>query len=206
MEKSGYIFLSYSRKNSKFALQLAEDLRENGFKVWMDQSDIEGGRHWDNRIEDALKNASFVVLVVSPSSAVSENVQDEVSFAKKKKVHIIPVVHKETEIPMRWHRLQFIDMQKKYEFGLKTLLDTLNGLPIIIPPTGHFSSKFMLYIGILLSVLGIIALFLYQFYLKDIAHESITDLKNLAQSTKVIYKGNTIVIGNGNKDINITQE
>ena len=88
VQNNKHIFLSYSRVDTKFAKRIATDLRGQGFDVWMDQSHIPGGKHWDNDIEEALKNASVVVLIISKASVKSENVKDEVSFAKNRNVKV----------------------------------------------------------------------------------------------------------------------
>jgi len=129
MQDKEHIFLSYSRMDTKFANRIASDLRDRGFEVWMDQSHIPGGKHWDNDIEEALKNAFVVVLIVSPSSATSENVKDEIAFAKRKHVHIIPLVHEEAETPLGWDRLQWIEINKNYHQGLDELLASIKGEP-----------------------------------------------------------------------------
>ena len=62
-------FISYSRADSEFALQLARDLKAAGAHVWLDQLDIHAGHEWDNAIEAALVAAPQMLLILSPSSA-----------------------------------------------------------------------------------------------------------------------------------------
>ena len=197
--KKKYIFLSYSRTDTKFAKQIADDLINHGFDVWMDQSHIPGGKHWDNDIEKALKNSFVVVLIVSHASVASENVKDEVVFAKKRNIHIIPVVHQEAETPLGWDRLQWIELHKDYHSGLNELVESIEGAPLSSPSPFKFQKvlKIIFYIAVALSIVGLVVFFLNN----NSKQTQSTDIK----STK-IYKGNSIVIGNGNSDINITQE
>jgi len=74
------IFISYSKKDSDFAHQLADDLETAGFKVWIDKS-IGGGDLWRETIEKNLKAAGEVIIVVSPNSMASEWVKHEGSLA-----------------------------------------------------------------------------------------------------------------------------
>ena len=74
-------FISYSREDSEFVLRLAEDLRAVGARVWLDQLDIEPGQAWDSAVEKALVESGRMLLVLSPASAASKNVRNEMSFA-----------------------------------------------------------------------------------------------------------------------------
>jgi len=194
-----YVFLSYSRTDTKFAKRLANDLKNHDFDVWMDQTHIPGGKHWDNNIEEALKNSFVVVVVVSPASVSSENVKDEISFAKKRDIPIVPAVYKEAETPLGWDRLQWIELHKDYDKGLNELVESIGGVPLYPSSSLNFRKvlKILFFSVIVLSIVGLVVFFLN------------TNTKQ-TQSTNIkstnIYKGNSIVIGDGNSDINITQE
>jgi hypothetical protein len=119
-------FCSYSRADAEFALKLAEDLKAAGANVWMDQLDIEPGAPWDRTVEEALAAASRILVILSPASVSSDNVSDELSFALSKHKRIIPVLHRECNVPFRLARLQHIDFTHDYERGLKALVKTLS--------------------------------------------------------------------------------
>src|SRR5687768_13788131 len=108
-------FVSYSRADSPFAVKLASDLRANGASVWLDQLDIAPGARWDNAIEDALRRSARVIVVLSPTSVASQNVQDEVSFALDEGKMIVPVLVEACSIPMRLRRLQHVDFTPGYD-------------------------------------------------------------------------------------------
>jgi hypothetical protein len=118
-------FISYSREDSEFALRLAQDLKAAGAPVWLDQIDIEPGAPWDNAIEDALEAAQYMVLVLSPASARSANVRDEVSYALEQGKIVIPVLYVDCVVPLRLQRKQRIDFRADYARGLEALLDHL---------------------------------------------------------------------------------
>src|SRR5512142_3024261 len=100
-----YIFFSYARQDSDFALKLGTQLRERGARLWLDQLDIAPGARWDDAIEKALANCSHVVAILSPASVDSNNVMDEVSYALEEGKQVIPVLYRECEIPFRLRRL-----------------------------------------------------------------------------------------------------
>jgi len=119
------IFFSYSRHDSVFALRLAKDIRDAGVDIWIDQLDIPVGARWDVEVEHALMDAACVLVILSPSSSASENVQDEISFALYSEKKIIPVVLEDCIAPFRLRRLKKIDFSKNYDEGLDQVLDAL---------------------------------------------------------------------------------
>ena len=119
------IFLSYCREDSDFTQQLVADLKAAGADVWIDQLDIEPGVQWDATVEEALKRCSVLLVILSRASVKSGNVRDEVSFALSKQKRVIPILHRECQIPFRLARLQQIDFRSEYDYGLKALLKAL---------------------------------------------------------------------------------
>ena len=132
MNHENHIFISYARKDQEFALKLAQDLRSAGVTIWVDKFDIPPGAPWDRTIQNALKTCESLLVILSPSSVDSENVQDEVAFILKQKKPIIPVLYRICEIPYRLIRLQQIDFIDDYNQGLTALLAHLGvdrGIP-----------------------------------------------------------------------------
>ncbi len=122
---SGKIFFSYSRDDSEFVLKLAKDLRAGGADIWLDQLDIPAGKRWDAEIEQALENAQVQLVILSPSSVGSNNVMDEVSYALEKGKHVIPILHKDCQIPFRLKRLQYLNFTSNYAAGFNDLSKAL---------------------------------------------------------------------------------
>jgi hypothetical protein len=118
-------FFSYSREDSEFALRLAGDLKAAGANVWLDQLDITPGQRWDNAVEDALKNCPRLIVVLSPAAVKSQNVMDEVSFALEERKTVIPVIHRDCDVPFRLRRVQHADFRQDYERSLQELIKTL---------------------------------------------------------------------------------
>jgi len=118
-------FISYSREDSEFALKLAEDLKAAGAAMWLDQLDIAPGQRWARAVEDALHACPRMLVILSPASANSTNVDDEVSFALEEKKTVIPVLYRDCKIPFRLRPFQFVDFRSDYDVALKRLLRTL---------------------------------------------------------------------------------
>ncbi len=120
------IFISYSRSDSVFVLKLEEDLTKAGIDIWLDQKKIAVGKLWDREINKALKSSGILILVISPNSADSDNVANEVLFAINKGKTVIPILIEQTDdIPFNWERFQRIDLTKDYEKGLNVLAQSL---------------------------------------------------------------------------------
>lgn len=107
-------------------MRLAGDLKAEGAAVWLDQLSIEPGSQWDRAIEDALKSASCMLLILSPASAKSKNVMDEVNFALDEDKTLVPVLYQDCEVPWRLRRIQYIDFRTDYHHALRTLIAHLN--------------------------------------------------------------------------------
>jgi photosystem II stability/assembly factor-like uncharacterized protein len=118
-------FFSYSRNDSEFVLRLAEDLKAAGANVWLDQLDIEPGQRWARAVQEALVSSPRVLVVLSPSSVESSNVQDEVTFALEERKIVIPILYQDCKIPLQIRGLHYADFRTDYARGLNALLRTL---------------------------------------------------------------------------------
>lgn len=119
------IFISYSRQDAEFALQLGRDLREAGVHLWIDQLDIPPGGRWDREVERALKACRTLIVVLSPEAVASENVMDEVGYALSESKRVVPVMCRSCELPLRLQRVQYVDLSADYRPGLQRLVATL---------------------------------------------------------------------------------
>ena len=121
-----HIFLSYSRKDENFAFRFRDDLVKEGLNVWMDQTHIVPGEHWDDTIDKALKGSSLLIVIVSPNSAKSRIVRSEVLYAYNHDIPFIPIDYKKAEIPFWWTRHQFIELHEdNYEIKFSRVLDAI---------------------------------------------------------------------------------
>ncbi len=122
-------FFSYSRDDSEFALRLAEDLKDAGAYVWMDQLDLVGGQRWAQTVQEALEKCPLLLIVLSPSSVSSTNTMDEVTFALDEKKTVVPVLLHDCKIPYRLRSLHHIDFRSDHARGLKAVLKALGVEP-----------------------------------------------------------------------------
>jgi hypothetical protein len=99
-----HVFISYSRIDRDRAKRVAEALRERGYPVWWDD-DIAAGQTFDAAIEQALADATCVVVLWSSASVKSDWVKTEAAEAARRKI-LVPVLLDEVAIPLEFRRLQ----------------------------------------------------------------------------------------------------
>jgi hypothetical protein len=120
-------FLSYARADAAIALKFANDLIAASVQVWVDQYDIRPSQHWDRAVEVAVRSCEGMIVILSPRSAASPNVADEVSVAIDMKKELIPILIEPCVLPLRMTRMQFIDAAQDYEGALRRCLATIKG-------------------------------------------------------------------------------
>lgn len=112
-EKQRLIFISYSRTNRGFALELAMELKASGFRVWFDQLDIPTGARWDDEIEKALIQCEIFMVILTQQSIASYNVKDEIGYAIDSNKRILPILLEHVDVPFRLRRFQYVDFTDK---------------------------------------------------------------------------------------------
>lgn len=157
LTKSGYVFItsnnivmkdstfiSYSRADASFALQLANDLRATGVNTWLDQMDIPQGSHWDNAIETALDSATCVLAIISARLIASKTAMDEVSYALEQNKKVILVLLDNTETSFRLRKLQRVDFTGDYSKAFNELLQILASTSVLITQKNNNSDEIRL--------------------------------------------------------------
>jgi hypothetical protein len=136
MDKKQFTFISYSRVDQAFALKLARELKSSGFNVWLDQLDIPKGARWDDEVERALRNCDSFLIILTPASSSSQNVKDEIGYAVDSGKRVLPILLEKCDIPMRLHRIQYIDFTKMNERdGFEGVKELLRGPDTVPPPS-----------------------------------------------------------------------
>ncbi len=103
------IFVSYSRRDEAFGRQLAGSLSNMGADVWIDIEDIPVGMKWSSAIQQGLDAGQLLIVVISPDSMASRNVEDEWQYYLDQGKPVIPVLLRPAKIHFQLNRLQYID-------------------------------------------------------------------------------------------------
>jgi len=103
------VFLSYAQVDRRYAEALAQALVTSGNSIWYDR-EIAAGADWDFEIQNALRRASVVVLVLSPASLASQYVNYEIGSAISAGIPVIPVLVGDVEsLPAHLRHIQAVD-------------------------------------------------------------------------------------------------
>ncbi|MEM9954800.1 MAG: TIR domain-containing protein [Chloroflexota bacterium] len=106
------IFVSYSRTNEDFARRITKSLIELDFDVWLDVEKIPSGANWANTIHEGLTSSEIMLLIMTPDSMKSQNVEHEWQYYMNEvKKPIIPVMWQECQRHFQLTMLQYIDFR-----------------------------------------------------------------------------------------------
>jgi len=95
----GFVFISYSRQDTKIVDHVVARLKSDGFEVWLDRENIKGGDLWRKQIVKAIHTSDAFLLMLSPNSTASDNVRKEVDLAESAKRRLFPFVLASVDLP-----------------------------------------------------------------------------------------------------------
>jgi hypothetical protein len=132
--RSGKVFISYSSNDREFALKLTDSLIKLGVDIWIDRKSIRAGTNWGNEIWEALKISEIMILIISPSSMASKNVEDEWQYFRDKNKPIIPIQFQPvTDVHFQLNRKNYINFYKlTYETAFEELRRELGSQGVIV--------------------------------------------------------------------------
>ena len=120
------IFISYSSRDAGFVSRLASSLEQAGISTWVDRKRIAGGDQWMESLANAMDCSSAVILVISPDAVKSRWVMNEISFATRRGMRVMPVICRDTQIPALFDFS--IGGIQRIDFTKGTFQDALNSL------------------------------------------------------------------------------
>jgi len=124
-----YVFVSYSHADSQLVFPEIARLHGEGYRIWFDEG-IDPGNEWPDEIADALTHSTIFMVFISPRSAASRNVRNEINFALNNDKPIIAIHLEETSLPsglaLRMGDIQAIfQYRMSQDFYWRKLLRTL---------------------------------------------------------------------------------
>lgn len=145
------LFVSHSSKDKDFVRELADDLRSLGHDVWLDEWEIKVGDCIISKVEAALSDCSYVVLVMSRHAVESGWVEKEWRSKYWEEVQVgtaivLPVLLEDCEIPLLLKTKKYADFRTNHRVGFAQLAGAIQ--PIVrtgepgvqaIPGTQHVS-------------------------------------------------------------------
>lgn len=119
-------FLSYSRRDSDVMRRVQGTLHTAGVRVWVDEQGLEPGTmSWKQAIQQAIEQASCLVVILSPDSKQSRWVQAELDYAESQSKKIFPILargDKSSAVPFGYTMAQWVDIQTDYDGEINKLV------------------------------------------------------------------------------------
>lgn len=103
VERKTSVFISYSRKDKRFARKLNDALEQQDIKAWVDWEDIPSTADWMAEITASIEGADALVFVLSPDSIKSEVCAKELELAILGNKKIIPVLYRDVDKRLKMH-------------------------------------------------------------------------------------------------------
>ena len=125
-----YCFLSYNNKDKVWVEKLAEDLIQNGIKIWYDKWEIYPGDSIPKKIQEGFDRSNFFIIVLSKNTLESKWVENEIDVANYNRIsdnmRIIPILKESCNIPTLLQHIKYINFEKqKYQYALRELINTI---------------------------------------------------------------------------------
>lgn len=126
------VFISYATEDYQYAEKLYNFLGENSFVPWMDKKNLLPGQSWDLMIQQALRNADFILLLLSSTSVnkrgyVQREFKQAVIYCEEKldsDIYIIPLKIDACEPPEKLKKFQWVEYSAEDAF--EKILTSLN--------------------------------------------------------------------------------
>ena len=126
-------FISYSHKDIPFAARLADALEALGVHPWIDRHGIQAGDRWSTSIQEGLDTCEVLIVILSPESMASSNVEDEWQYFIDQGKPLLPVLLRPAKIHFQLSRKQYVDFHgQAFEPALDQLVQAFlqQGLPV----------------------------------------------------------------------------
>jgi hypothetical protein len=116
------VFLSYSSKDRPWVLEFTSALRKAGVTAWFDVEDLDPGEHWQEKLQEALRQSSILVVILTENSINNQWMFFELGAAVAGGKTIIPVLAEDMDInrvPLSLTRFQFLREFSAFKAGKK---------------------------------------------------------------------------------------
>lgn len=144
MPNSYDVFISSSRKDAAFVNRLVGRLHEHGISTFYDQVDMAVGEPLFETLENAVTNARFVLVVLSPDyiASVWTTLEWQIAVAHQasdRGKRVIPILLRDCEIPPILAALLYADFRSDaaFEQNFQRLVNVLGQEPKANTETRH---------------------------------------------------------------------
>jgi hypothetical protein len=130
------IFISYSRKDRRAARQLVRLIHRSPHEVWIDESGIDPGEGFPEKIIQTINNSDYFILLWSRNSKESRWVEREWNHAYKESKKILPLLLDKTPLPMALESINaFTSLEDEKLYRFLTIKRVSNQKNILVKVT-----------------------------------------------------------------------
>ncbi len=124
------VFISYSRRDKDFALEIHKALEDRKREAWVDWDDIPLTSKWLEEIYSGIESADAFAFLTSPDSVASKHCRLELKHAVKNNKRLLPIMHREVDdeyVPPDLTTHQYVlfretdDFQRSFESLMEAL-------------------------------------------------------------------------------------
>lgn len=124
------VFISYSHSDRETAQNIGMELVKAGHEIWLDLFDMKPGDSLIEKISSGIKEASYLLVLLSNASVNSEWVKKELEIAitrqiNKNHITVIPCLLQKCEIPIFLSSIMYADFTSDFTEGMSSLLPTI---------------------------------------------------------------------------------
>src|SRR5919199_2190027 len=139
-------FISYSRKDLKFARRLLNALHNRGINPWFDLEDLNPGVPWSTEMLLGVQFADNLVYLITPDSVASDPCNEELQCALRHEKRLIPILRRDTPgslVPKALRELQWIFLRDEDDFnqGISKLIQVIESPKGVNPLSDRISAE-----------------------------------------------------------------
>jgi hypothetical protein len=129
-QKKYDIFISYSHKDKQFCKQLYDDLKQHGYRIWIDFDSMHGNMM--DAMAQAIEQSSIIIICMSESYRRSNFCRAEAQYAFQRQLFMVPILIQKHYKPDGWlafiiGSLLYIDFTKyAHDDAIKMLTREMN--------------------------------------------------------------------------------
>lgn len=120
------IFISHSHKDKEFVDKLGVKLAVERIPVFVDRWEMNVGDSITQKIEQAITDSSFLLVVLSKNSVKSDWCKREITSGlvlelEKRRVVVLPVIIEDCEIPLFLKDKFYADCREDFDYGFSQI-------------------------------------------------------------------------------------
>ena len=124
------VFLIYARADRAIAEEIAQALQVANFHVWFDSWELQPGDSIATRIREGVSASDFLVVLLSPDSANSRWVGEELTLAlsnelRQRAISVVPTILRDCDVPQALQGYPLVDLRNDGPTAISLLVEKL---------------------------------------------------------------------------------